>query len=119
MEQMRERVARQYIPMRCDNIPVSCVDFAVVDTLTGKEVCRVWSEDDCRMLADLLNAPPISDAALAPMQPEIDRRVAEERAKLLEWLLNTPPSIYDGPTRYISLEQLLAQFEKENSDEQF
>lgn len=59
-----------------------------------------------------------ADAALSLMQPEIDRRVAEERAKLLERLLSLPPSIYDGPTRYISFDQVLAQFEKENSHEQ-
>jgi len=35
-------------------LPTDCCDFAVVDTETGKEVCRVWDEEDARRIADLL-----------------------------------------------------------------
>jgi len=35
-------------------LPTDCCDFAVVDTKTGKEVCRVWDEEDARRIADLL-----------------------------------------------------------------
>ena len=82
---------------------------------------------------------PKADAALSLMQPEIDRRVAEERAKLLERLRD----LAAGPAAWLDswamhtgncnggyvctcgltlarteAEQLLAQFEKENSHEQ-
>jgi hypothetical protein len=71
----------QYLAMRCDNIPTDCVNFGVVDTMLGKEICRVWEEDDCRMIADLLNAPPISDTTSLAAQDglvEALRILAEE-----------------------------------------
>ena len=78
-----------------------------------------------------------AEAALSLMQPEIDRRVAEERAKLLERLrddLNIAIELiqeakgYEGPkggpiTDHLDaaegrIDRVLAQFEKENSHEQ-
>ncbi len=80
---------------------------------------------------------PKADAALSLMQPEIDRRVAEERAKLLERLrddLNIAIELiqeakgYEGPkggpiTDHLDaaegrIDRVLAQFEKETSHEQ-
>lgn len=36
--------------------PTECCNFAVVDNSTGKEVCRVWKEDDARRIALLLDS---------------------------------------------------------------
>ena len=71
---------------------------------------------------------PKADAALSIMQPEIDRRVAEERAKLLERLrepthemirrLNAACDTPDVQMAWVFpyIADMLAQFEKENSD---
>ena len=78
---------------------------------------------------------PKADAALSLMQPEIDRRVAEERAKLLERLRGLSDELEDdftdaigdsldvdwGPRDgarncVIAFNLTLAKFEKENSD---
>lgn len=67
------------------------------------------------------------DAALSLMQPEIDRRLAEERAKLLERLWEPSEGmigagygpIYDtsGDTRPEEVwSEMLAQFKREQSD---
>ena len=76
---------------------------------------------------------PKADAALSLMQPEIDRRVAEERAKLLERLREPSEGMWDAgeqawmccdlndPDTYPvrdCFRAMLAQFEKENSHEQ-
>lgn len=83
---------------------------------------------------------PKADAALSLMQPEIDRRVAEERAKLLQRLREPSEGMIEagseaandghcsidadaGPwVRSAGIEAgwqaMLAQFEKENSHEQ-
>ena len=68
---------------------------------------------------------PKADAALSLMQPEIARRVAEERAKLLEGLADYLEGYAGGHHMAQSCAQvvrtwpeLLAQFEKENSHEQ-
>ena len=78
---------------------------------------------------------PKADAALSLMQPEIDRRVAEERAKLLERLREPSEGMIEaGGTLLGDLEcmmwatdslraaemfkAMLAQFEKESSHEQ-
>ena len=37
-------------------MPTDCCDYGVISHMTGKEVCRVWLEDDVRRIADLLNA---------------------------------------------------------------
>lgn len=34
--------------------PTDCCHFAVVDHEKGQEVCRVWEEDDARLIAKLL-----------------------------------------------------------------
>jgi len=71
----------------------------------------------------------LADAALLLMQPEIDRRVAEERAKLLERLREPSegmenagraglPLDVDSDYAPIVWRDMLAQFEKENSHEQ-
>jgi hypothetical protein len=62
----------QYLAMQCDDLPTSCVNYAVADTLTGKEVCRVWDEGDCRTIADLLNEPPRPE----PAAPDLARKAA-------------------------------------------
>lgn len=66
---------------------------------------------------------PKAEAALSLMQPEIDRRVAEERAKLLERLREPTFTMIDAGQEARLNERLvskvwkamLAQFEKENS----
>lgn len=35
--------------------PAGCCDFAVVDHSIGQEVCRVWNENDARLISELLN----------------------------------------------------------------
>lgn len=67
MEQMRERVARA-IGDADDNFSA-----ANPDSFSTREGVSHW-------------ATALADAALSLMQPEIDRRVAEEKAKLLERL---------------------------------
>ena len=67
---------------------------------------------------------PKADAALSLMQPEIDRRVAEERAKLLERFdedaleeIISDSLEMDWRPRDAA-RAIIAQFEKENSHEQ-
>ena len=106
MEQMRERVARAICPSPWDRIGKLLQDFYL----------------------------KCADAALSLMQPEIDRRVAEEKAALLERLREPSEAMKEvGGRRLDDLEGIwasdfdrsaevftvmLAQFEKENSDEQ-
>jgi len=65
----------------------------------------------------------LADAALLLMQPEIDRCVAEERAKLLERLREPSNDMIQAgdtagrPSEFV-WKDMLAQFEKENSHEQ-
>lgn len=70
MEQMRERVieAIREIDAECQ------IDEYGTEYLNGETDLSEW---ECEVIAD---------AALYLMQPEIDRRVAEEKAKLLERL---------------------------------
>lgn len=35
-------------------LPTECCKFAVVDTEKGIEVCRVWKEENARLIAKLL-----------------------------------------------------------------
>lgn len=78
------------------------------------------------------NALKAVEAALSLMQPEIDRRVAEERAKLLERLREPSEGMLDAGEQAWMCRDLndpnshpirdcfcamLAQFEKENSDD--
>jgi hypothetical protein len=72
----------------------------------------------------------IADAALSLMQPEIDRRVAEERARLLEKLWepsegmieegwkHIPANDSDGGDIRNAWQAMLAAFEQENEDGQ-
>lgn len=48
----------RYEPRHCygENIPTDCCEFAVVDLEVGKEICRVWTADNARRIARLLNA---------------------------------------------------------------
>jgi hypothetical protein len=39
----------------CKGIPSDCCDYGVISLETGLEVCRVWAEDNARLIADLLN----------------------------------------------------------------
>jgi hypothetical protein len=80
-----------------------------------------WRAVDDRMKAGVWY--PQAEAALSLMQPEIDRRVAEERAKLLERLREPTFTMIDAGQEARLNERLvskvwkamLAQFEKENS----
>lgn len=40
----------------CPGVPADCCDYGVIAYHTGKEVCRVWLEEDARKITDLLNA---------------------------------------------------------------
>lgn len=39
----------------CKGVPAGVCDYGVVSLSAGKEVCRVWEEDDARKIACLLN----------------------------------------------------------------
>lgn len=39
----------------CKGIPADCCDYGVISLETGLEVCRVWKEDDVRLITDILN----------------------------------------------------------------
>lgn len=49
----------------CPGIPTDCCDYGVVSHVTGKEVCRVWSQEDAVKITALLNAHPPQPDALA------------------------------------------------------
>jgi hypothetical protein len=68
---MSEKIP-QYLALQCNDLPTSCVNYGVIGTLTGKEVCRVWDEGDCRTIADLLNEPPRPE----PADPDLARKAA-------------------------------------------
>lgn len=77
---------------------------------------------------------PKADAALSLMQPEIDRRAAEEKARLLERLREPSEEMLDASRHCEGVilddfdgvavfprriwQAMLAQFERENSHEQ-
>jgi hypothetical protein len=46
----------------CPGVPADCCDYGVIAYHTGKEVCRVWLEEDARKITDLLNAARESNA---------------------------------------------------------
>jgi len=50
--------APRFVPMTmgAPTLPTECCEFAVVDSSTGVEVCRVWREDDARRIARLLSS---------------------------------------------------------------
>jgi hypothetical protein len=41
----------------CPDIPTDCCDYGVISHATGKEVCRVWLEEDARKIAAALTEP--------------------------------------------------------------
>lgn len=41
--------------MVADGMPTDCCRYGVISHSRGKEVCRVWEEEDARQIADLLN----------------------------------------------------------------
>lgn len=47
------------------DLPTECCKFSVVDNETGKEVCRVWDEEDARKIAALLQANLKTNGVLA------------------------------------------------------
>ena len=55
----------------CPGIPTDCCDYGVISHATGIEVCRVWQEDDARLIASLLNES--REAAVAELQVEVER----------------------------------------------
>ena len=55
----------------CKGIPTDCCDYAVISHATGKEVCRVWQEDDARLIANLLNES--RESSVAELQAEVER----------------------------------------------
>lgn len=67
-----EAEAGPYEARVCKGVPATCCDYAVVSLAAGREVCRVWEEDDARALAALLNG----SAAPAPesRERELDKR---------------------------------------------
>lgn len=79
-----------------------------------------WRAVDDRMKAGVWY--PQAEAALSLMQPEIDRRVAEERAKLLERF--DEDALEEIISNSLEMDwrprdaarAIIAQFEKENSD---
>lgn len=79
MEQMRERVARALCELRIRDVRRFDTSADELEAMLPGAVDYAWQ--------DFL---PQADAALSLMQPEIDRRVAEEKAKLLERLRNLP-----------------------------
>ncbi|MCB5411492.1 hypothetical protein [Pseudogemmobacter faecipullorum] len=64
-----EPVARKYEARACKSMPAECCDYGVISLDTGMEICRVWTENDVRLISDLLNAHP-SDASL---RAEVER----------------------------------------------
>lgn len=44
-----------YKAMVCPNMPTDCCNYGVISLATGMEICRVWKEEDVRLIADLLN----------------------------------------------------------------
>jgi len=77
----------QYLAMRCDDTPTSCVNYGVVDTLTGKEVCRVWDEGYCRTIADLLNTrtTPASQSMIVDLDAN-DWESVKQAAEESSWI---------------------------------
>lgn len=54
----------------CKGMPTDCCDYGVISLETGKEVCRVWLEQDARKIAVLLNgAAPASAAERVKVKP--------------------------------------------------
>lgn len=49
----------------CKDIPTDCCDYGVVSLSEGREVCRVWREQDARAIAAALSSPASSSPAEA------------------------------------------------------
>jgi hypothetical protein len=115
-DKLREAVARALCELRIRTIRRHDTPTDELEAMLPSAINHVWREH-----------LPQADAALALMQPEIDRCVAEERARLLERLrepthemvrrmnaaCDTPDVQMAWVFPYIA--DMLAQFEKENS----
>lgn len=54
----------------CPGIPTDCCDFGVISHATGMEVCRVWKQDDAKLIARLLNGATSPEGwVLVPREP--------------------------------------------------
>lgn len=67
-----------YEARMCKGIPTDCCDYAVISFATGKEVCRVWTEADARMIASALQLSPAQEenAALSDKIKRLEKEVA-------------------------------------------
>ena len=67
--------------------PADCIDFAVVDVSTGKEVARVWEQADAIRLTafpDLLEALKASTTFLRLYANSLDLQGGATSAKILD-----------------------------------
>jgi hypothetical protein len=115
MEKMRERVARALCELRIRDVRRFDTSADELEAMLPGAVDYAWQ--------DFL---PQASAALSLMQPEIDRRVAEEKAKLferfdedeLEQIISNSLDMDWRPrdaARAIR-QAMLAAFQQENSD---
>lgn len=121
MEQMRERVARALCELRIRDVRRFDTSADELEAMLPGAVDYAWQ--------DFL---PQASVALSLMQPEIDRRVAEEKARLLERLREPSEEMLDASRHCEGVilddfdgvavfprriwQAMLAQFERENSD---
>ncbi len=52
----------------CKDMPADCCDYGVISLSEGREVCRVWREQDARAIAAALAASPAAPAPAAGVE---------------------------------------------------
>ena len=50
---MSERYQARHVPG--GNMPTDCCEYGVIDWDVGKEICRAWTADGARRIANALN----------------------------------------------------------------
>jgi hypothetical protein len=117
---VRPETSGPYEARICKDTPADCCDYGVVSLSEGREVCRVWREQDARAIAAALKARPaapaepvgaaslrvfrlwdgwgIDDETSTPFIP-IARCMSERTANLLADALKARPAAPAEPVR--------------------
>jgi hypothetical protein len=78
MSEYKMNTPGPYEPRSCKGIPADCCDYGVVSLSAGKEVCRVWDEQDARAIASAL-AAAASAERMATHIAKLEAALVEER----------------------------------------
>jgi len=85
----------------CKDIPTDCCDYGVVSLSEGREVCRVWREQDARAIAAALSSPASSSPAEAEaLQAGVDVEAFHEAFELIFEAYSGPADTFTTDTAW-------------------